>query len=228
MHAEPSLSGFPSRPAPQVGTLSRGAKWCLSPLRVAAIAAVTVWLSAAVQAQGITESIVEFDRLPQARTDYPPPNDPNILFYVQRSANSNTVVYAARLSGAGRLDRDEPVQVFWRRFNSDGGRKSLSFAERNMAFGVEARTAPGREGAAIVNIVSYPTRKALVELDEKGRPRAVIDMGNRRAKLAYAYIQLAEDSGTIPSIAYVDLYGVDLATGRALRERIRPSKSAGR
>jgi hypothetical protein len=191
--------------------------------------AVLPGLTESVQAQGTTLGVIELDKLPKVRADYPVPDDPNVLFYVQRSQNANTVVYAAKIDGAGRLDPRTPVQVFWRRYDTEGGKhKSLSFAERNMAFGIDTKPAPGREDAWLVNVVSYPARKALVEVDKKGKPQALVEMGRHMAKLAYAYIQLDEGSGTIPSITFVDLFGYDVATGRVLRERIKPGKSAGR
>lgn len=194
---------------------------------VACAAALSAFTPSAL-AQGTTLGVTELDKLPKVRTDYPVPDDPNVLFYVQRSQNANTIVYAAKLDGAGRLDPHAPVQVFWRRYDNEGGvRKSLSFAERNVAFGIDAKPAPGRNDAWLVNVVSYPARKALVEMDKKGKPQAVVEMGSRLAKLAYAYIQLNEGSGTIPSIAYVDLYGYDVANGRVLRERIKPGKTGG-
>jgi len=206
----------------------RGRRW-LRPITAAAAAGVAfALLTVQVLGQDATSGVTELDRVPRVRPEYPLPDDANVLFYLQRSPNSNTVVYAARLDAAGRLDQADPVQVFWRRFNAGGQRKPLTVLERTMAFGVDVSRYPGRDDAVLASVVSYPARKALIELDAKGKPRAVIDMANRRAKLIYAYIQLKDGSGTIPSIAYVDLYGVDLANGRALRERIRPDKAAQR
>ena len=60
--------------------------------------------------------------LPAAAESFPVPVDENLIFYVQRSLNSNTIVYTARLDGDGKLDAKRPVDVFWRRFNDDGAR----------------------------------------------------------------------------------------------------------
>ena len=111
-------------------------------------------------AQDFASRVVELDRLPKARPDIPVASDPNMLFYVQRSTNPNTVVYAARLDAAGKLDMAQPVEGFWRRFKSDGARVPLSFTERNGAYGVDVRRIDRRDDAVLANIVSYPDRQS--------------------------------------------------------------------
>ena len=73
--------------------------------------------------------------LSAAGENFPVPKEENQIFFVQRSLNSNTIVYTARLDGEGRLDARRPVDVFWRRFNDEGERKELSKLERSLAYG---------------------------------------------------------------------------------------------
>ena len=72
-------------------------------------------------------------------TGYPVPSEPNQIFFLQRSMNSNTIVYAVRLDSDLKLDRRDPVEIFWRRFNDNGERLPITFAERNLAFGVRTK-----------------------------------------------------------------------------------------
>ena len=73
--------------------------------------------------------MTELDQLPRMRVEFPVPSEPNMLFYVQRSVNSNTVVYAARLDADGAIDPKTPVDAFWRWYNVDGQKKPLNFIE---------------------------------------------------------------------------------------------------
>src|SRR5947199_328024 len=94
-------------------------------LLVRAAAAIGLMLAANVEAGGreLTSQVTELDHIPSLRAEFPVPNDPNMLFYIQRSVNANTVVYAAHIDVQGRLDPDEPVEVYWRWYNIDGQRK---------------------------------------------------------------------------------------------------------
>lgn len=155
-----------------------------------------------------------------AGEDFPVPKEDNQIFYVQRSLNSNTIVYTARIGDDGRLDPKRPVDVFWRRFNDEGERKELSSLERSMAFGVKSEPVDGEPGSFMIRVVSYPKRAALLKIVD-GVPRLEMNVAGVPAKLDHAYLDV-DDSGSVPSVNRVDLYGVSLADGGPLKESFKP------
>ncbi|WP_168201639.1 DUF4833 domain-containing protein [Phreatobacter aquaticus] len=191
-------------------------------------------LSALFALGGSVGAVAQDDRLPAiavrgsevtvsrqliiARPDLPVPADPGMLFYVQHSINKNQIVYAARQNAAGKLDRDEPVEAFWRRFDEDGRRRALTFFERVFAFGVRVSPLPDERFQA--RIAGYRDRGIVVDLDGAGKPRGLLTVGQRTVRLVYAYA-VADDSGFIPKVHHVDFHGFDIASGEAIRERIR-------
>ena len=100
----------------------------------------------AAQARDFTSSITEGEGIEKLRPEFRTPDEPNQLFYVQRSPNSNTVVYAARLDARGDFE-STPVEAFWRKFNIDGSKQPLNFMERLMAYGV--RMNPQHKGQPV-------------------------------------------------------------------------------
>jgi hypothetical protein len=153
-----------------------------------------------------------------ARPDLPVPTDPGMLFYIQHSINKNQIVYAGRQNADGKFDRSEPVEAFWRRFDEDGRRRALTFFERVFAFGV--RIAPLDDQRFQARIAGYRDRSVVVDLDDKGKPRALLAVGSRTVRVVYAYAS-ADGGSFIPKIHYVDFHGFDIATGEAIRERNR-------
>src|SRR5437763_9064848 len=107
-------------------------------LIVRAAAAVCLFLAAHLEADALelTSSVTELDQIPRMRPEYPVPNEPYMLYYIERSVNSNTVVYAAHTDSRGRIDPDTPVDAYWRWYNVDGHRKPLNLIERLIAYGV--------------------------------------------------------------------------------------------
>src|ERR1700759_668959 len=96
-------------------------------------------------ARQLTSQVTEMEAVPRLRPEFPVPDEPDMLFYIERSTNSNTVVYAAKRDAKGAIDSDAPVEAFWRWFNVDGAKKSLNFIERMMAYGVKnSRVVAGR------------------------------------------------------------------------------------
>lgn len=154
-----------------------------------------------------------------ARPDLPVPPDGGMLFYVQQAIDKNILVYAARQQPNGRLDPSRPVEVFWRRYNDDEGRKrDISFFERVFAFGVSTeRVADGRYST---RIAGYRERDAIVDIGPDGKPRALLKAGPRTIRVVYAYA-MAEKGRFIPKVHYVDIHGFDIDTNEAVRERVR-------
>ena len=170
-------------------------------------------------ARTLSSKVEVLDQVPAARPEFPVPNEPNQLFYIQRSVNDNTVIYAANLDRRGRLDRDTPIDVYWRWYNVDGHKKALNFLERMMAYGVRTIASNSSGGSVAVRLAALPERKLTLDQDDKGRPEAILQMGNRLARLVYVYLQV-DDHGFMPSVKAIDVFGIDKLTGKALREHI--------
>ena len=164
--------------------------------------------SANAAARELTSTITETDQIPRLRQEFQVPAEPNQIFYIQRSVNANTVVYAANLAADGTIKADAPVDAFWRWYNVDGNKKGLNFIERAMAYGVKTRRSRAGEPISFT-IAALPER----------RPEALMQIGTRTVKLAYVYLHVVE-GGLIPSIPELEIFGTDKATGKAVHERL--------
>jgi len=168
----------------------------------------------------VTESV----RLPKAQPGWPVPHEPNQLFYVQRSSNSNTVVYTVRLDSAGKIDAGRPVEVFWRRYNTTGERKALKRIERQFAYGVSTR-ARSTPGEFTVTLKPLPEIPMLLRQMGNAKPELFAKIGGHVARPVYAYVQVDEGS-LIPRVTGLTLYGFDFRTGKAISETFSVSGGA--
>ena len=70
---------------------------------------------------------------------YPKPEDvENMLFYVQRTINSNTIVYTLNQDKDGNLNEAEPIKVYWIKYAQGGKVDPLTYIQKNYAYGVES------------------------------------------------------------------------------------------
>ncbi|GGF05849.1 DUF4833 domain-containing protein [Stappia taiwanensis] len=166
-----------------------------------------------------TSVVTEVKTLPVVRPEFPVPNEPNMLFYLQRSTNPNTVIYAARFREDGTLDPNEPVAAYWRRYNTTGERLPLKMIEDNFAFGVRTERTDDPSVFRLY-VVSYPERKATLRQVAPGRAELTVPAGGRQMRPVYAYIDV-DESGLMPSVRTVSVMGQDAATGKPLVERIQ-------
>jgi hypothetical protein len=168
------------------------------------------------QARDFASSISESDAVAPLRPQFKVPDEPNQLFYVQRSPNSNTVVYAAKLDAQGNIDSRMPVEAFWRKFNIDGSKQPLNFMERMMAYGVKIES---RKQPITFTIASLPQRRLTLSLDAQHRPQATMAIGNHTVKVVYVYLQVVE-GGLMPNVPSLDIFGVDISSGKAIHEHL--------
>ena len=162
--------------------------------------------------------VTEVATLPVVRPEFPVPSDPGQVFYLQRSSNANTVVYAARFTQDGKLDPREPLVAYWRRFNTTGEQLPLKMIEDSFAFGVRSR-ATSDPDVFRIHIVSYSERPAILRLVEPGRAELLLPVGGRTMRMAYAYAEV-DESGLMPSVREVLVMGHDADSGKPLVERI--------
>jgi hypothetical protein len=169
-------------------------------------------------ARDFTSTISESGEIAQLRPEFKTPEEPNQLFYIQRSPNSNTVIYAARLDSHGEFDTGAPVEAFWRKFNIDGSKQPLNFMERMMAYGVQVYAVkPGRP--ITFRVAALPDRKMTLAMDSQHHPEALLQVGSHTVKLAYVYLQVVE-GGLLPSVPSLDIFGTDIASGKAIHEHL--------
>jgi len=163
--------------------------------------------------------VTEPETIERIKPKYPIPAEPNQVFYVERSSNSSTVVYTAQIDGSGQLKKDDPITAYWRWYRVDGHIKPLNFAERVMAYGIKSVKHDGPDGSYSFKIAAMPERTLYIGLDAKGKPEVFGKIGSHWAKLVYIYLEV-DDSGILPDVPSLDIFGLDRTTGKPLREHI--------
>ena len=72
------------------------------------------------------------------RSEYPIPTKSNeLLFYIQRNLNKNTIIYDANFDKNGFLIEDNPINVYWIEYEKSGQKLELGKIEKIYAYGVK-------------------------------------------------------------------------------------------
>lgn len=148
-----------------------------------------------------------------------PPESPNLLFYLQRQPNTNTVIYDLNIKN-NKLDTNDPVHVYWIRYQEKGQKEELSWIQRTFAYGINFKKISNSEYE--LNFVSYKKRKFRLEKGPDGIWRVFANLSNdKRMVLKRIYLHIHGGSLWSPNIEYVELKGLDPVTHQELRERIK-------
>ncbi|XZF15156.1 DUF4833 domain-containing protein [Chitinophagaceae bacterium MMS25-I14] len=149
-----------------------------------------------------------------------PHNIKNMMFYVQRTPNTNTIVYELNYAKNGTLDEDNPIHVFWIRYQEQGQRKELNYIQRKFAYGLKINALEKNKWK--LRFVSYEKHPMFLTLADNGKYYVFTQINNRRSVLNRIYLKI--DGGTFwsPNVLYIELKGTDAETGKEIVERIKP------
>ena len=147
-----------------------------------------------------------------------PSGNTNQLFYLQRTPNTNTVVYELNFVN-GKLNEDDPIHVFWLRYQDKGQKEELSYIQRKFAYGIKYRKVNANQYE--LTFVSYKKYKMYLLLAADGKFRVYTNINKKMSVLNKIYLEIHGGAFWTPDIKYVEISGKDPASNEAVKERIK-------
>jgi len=147
-----------------------------------------------------------------------PPASPNHLFYLQRTPNTNTIICDLNLIN-GHPDPDNPVHVYWIRYQENGQKAELNYIQRKFAYGMKSRKLG--ENNYELNFVSYKKYKMQLKTGNDGKYHVFSKINQREIILTRLYLAINGGTFWSPNVEYLQVSGVDPVTRQVLQEKIR-------
>lgn len=140
------------------------------------------------------------------------------LFYLQRTSNTNTIVYELNYKN-GIIDTENPVQGFWIRYQEKGQREELNFIQRKFAYGLKAKKIA--ENQYELNFVPYNKYKMYLKLGPDKKFYVYTTIKQNPAILTSIFIKINGGSLWSPAIEYVEISGIELNSRSIIKERLK-------
>jgi hypothetical protein len=139
------------------------------------------------------------------------------LFFIQRSKNADEVHYDARVAADGTLEPKDTVDGYFYNKGADGSwtRANLTMFQK-MAYGWD--TEPSGNGNYLLKLRAFKDRSMWV-VNVKGKWRVQTTVAGKQAYLNKLFVA-TDESGMMPKVLYVDVFGEDAASGAALMEHL--------
>ena len=153
-----------------------------------------------------------------AFADADAPRNANNLFVIKRSKNADEAHYDARLTRDGALDPGDGVDGYFMNKGPAPGqwsRADFTWIQKR-AYGWE--TKPTDNGSQFLKLKAFPDRNMWVRKYD-GRWRVETTIAGKQALLEKLYVA-TDESGIMPRVLYVDVFGVDAASRAPLTEHI--------
>ena len=146
-----------------------------------------------------------------------PTGNPKQLFYVQRTPNTNTIVVELN-DREGMPDPEDPVHVFWLRFQDKGQRAELSYIQRTFAYGIKSKKL-GPEKYEL-HFVSYKKYSMYLIKAADHQYHVFAEIDGHPVILQRIFVEIRGGSFWTPHVEYVELKGTDPGTGKEVTGRI--------
>jgi hypothetical protein len=154
---------------------------------------------------------------------YPiPPKSEQLLFYVQRTPNTNTIVYNLNFDKGGKLNKEEPVLAYWIRYQEQGQIAELNYIQRKYAYGVVSTLTDEKKESYSVEFVSYSKRKLSLLKSANGEYHAYTTIKGKTAILNSVFLNIEGGSFWMPRITSVEIKGTDPDTKAEVVEIFKP------
>jgi len=143
-----------------------------------------------------------------------------LLFAIERSNNTNAVVYTIRLDDKKQVVEADPVSTEWIMFETkaDGSmREGLNFVERNTAYGSTCSPSKTKKGHWDFTLSALKSVPMDISFDD-GVPRCMITRGGAAYRMQRVYLSLVS-TWTGPGVEFMDMFYAD-ESGKEIMERV--------
>jgi len=141
------------------------------------------------------------------------------LFYIQRNHNRNTIIYDANFDKNGNLIKNNPINVYWIRYEEQSQKMELRTIEKIWAYGVKCSKIENAQNQYHVKLVADEDRKLTLKQNNPFNASIYTIIAQKYSQLNHIYI-FADNSGFWPKVKYIELFGKDVASGKNNYEKI--------
>jgi hypothetical protein len=114
----------------------------------------------------------------------------------------------------------QPIACYWIRYADKGQREELSYIQRKFAYGITTKATKNNEFD--VRFVAYKKMPLNLQKSDDGKYHIFATIAKKQAILNRIFVKVDGGSFWIPNIVYVELKGIDPATGKEIMERFKP------
>lgn len=156
---------------------------------------------------------------PDFENSLPTPRGNNLLFFLQRNPDANTVIYELNLNAEGQVNKANPVKSSWIRYAEDGSTKELSLVEQKFAYGIKCKALENE--VYEIRLMAYKSMPLYLKKTESDhRYRIYIRDEGKDLLLKRIFVRINGGTFWYPKVEYIDLITTSSPSGMELLKRI--------
>ncbi len=152
-----------------------------------------------------------------------PEKTKSLLFYVQRTFNTNTLMYELNTDDKGNINLTEPIKIHWVNYATNGSSEGLNYIQRKYAYGLDIKLTDAEKKSYVFNFVSYKKKQLyLMKSPTDNRYDVYIEINHKLVVLNSIFIQIEGGTFWVPKVKYLEVTGKDVTKGEDVVEKIIP------
>ncbi|HEY5747742.1 MAG TPA: DUF4833 domain-containing protein [Chryseolinea sp.] len=149
-----------------------------------------------------------------------PPKDQGSLFYIQRTPNTNTIMYELNLD-KGVPNAEEPVRVYWLRYGENGQKEDLSYIQRHYAYGIKSKKL--ENNTFELRFVSYKKLPFYLSRSARdNRYHILATVNGKQIEVSRVFLQIEGGTFWLPNVVCAQVKGVDPVSGKEVIQSFKP------
>ena len=167
--------------------------------------------------------VFAYSAFPQSKDPSPlnfptPKNQENMLFYLQRDPNINTLIYALNINKNGEVDDSKPILAYWIRYAEKGEQKELGYIQRKFAYGIDSKVLSKEKFE--LKFAAYKKISIYLKRGSDKHYYASVNLNNKTIKVNRIFVRIVGGTFWVPNVRYAEIEGTDELTGKFVSERI--------
>ena len=151
-----------------------------------------------------------------------PPSNKNMLFYLQRTMDKNTVIYEVNYDENGKINIKDPIKIYWIDYEEGGKISQLTNVQRKFAYGIKSKLVDKRRGIFKIIIVSYKNLDLYLMPGEDNRYIIRTKINGQESVLNNILVYITGGTYLKPDVKYVEITGNEISDKKLIKERFQP------
>lgn len=149
-----------------------------------------------------------------------PKKSKELMFYIQRDPNTNTICYALNLDKNNKVNEKDPIKVYWIRYPEGGQIKDLNYIQRKFAYGINSKKIA--TDVYDLKSVAYNKLPLTLKKDASNNYHVYTKINKIDCIVERIFIRIDGGSMWSPNVLFIELKGTDPLTGKKQYERFKP------
>jgi hypothetical protein len=158
------------------------------------------------------------------RASFPRPSgNKNMLFFIQRTLNANTIIYELNIDANGEVIKEEPIKFYYKNYANHGEIEPVSKIQKQLAYGIAIRLVdPEKKTYSFCLNACKNKQLYLMKSPGDKRYHVFCNINNQLSILDNVFVKMKMNMVGYPNVESIEINGKSTSKNLNLMETFKP------